>query len=533
MRREVYGKALRCARIIAIGLMVGLFGGVHVLHAATLTVNDLEGEAVNDNCQLREAMMAIVSESDVPDCLNTGGAYGNEDRIEFDANITETTIFLESALPTITKSLTIAAPAQPIIVRKSGGPLFAIFTIDSPAGGIVVSISGLTISFGSGGSNGGGISIAAGDTLNLDACVISDNTVGNRGAGILNSGTINISDCTITRNTATTHGGGIYNKSGGTVNITNSTISDNTAGVFDGGGLYSQGGTVNLSNVTISGNDSSRDGGGVFVEDGIANLNNVTIADNHAGAGAADSGGGVMLENGTLSMANTIIANNTAGGPGPDCWADPSPAITSLDYNLIGTTADCLISGEVAHNVTGDPLLGPLQDNGGPTLTHAISESSPAFDSGNPDTPDGTAPRCMATDQRGTARPQHGRCDIGAYEIEYCGNGVTDEGETCDDSNEANGDCCSAICQFEAAGSACDDGDPCTPNDACNDSGVCAGGTSTCGDGGGGDGDGTGDASLGGGCSILPGTEGNLGFVGMLAALAMLGVSRRRRGRGA
>jgi cysteine-rich repeat protein len=54
-----------------------------------------------------------------------------------------------------------------------------------------------------------------------------------------------------------------------------------------------------------------------------------------------------------------------------------------------------------------------------------------------------------------------------------CGNGVIDAGEQCDDANTISGDCCSASCQLEAAGSTCtDDGDACTA-DTCDGSGVC------------------------------------------------------------
>lgn len=66
-----------------------------------------------------------------------------------------------------------------------------------------------------------------------------------------------------------------------------------------------------------------------------------------------------------------------------------------------------------------DPMLGPLQNNGGPTLTQALLDGSPAIDSGNPSgCTDGNG-QLLTTDQRGYPRPDHedtGGCDMGAYE---------------------------------------------------------------------------------------------------------------------
>ncbi|HJX38325.1 MAG TPA: choice-of-anchor Q domain-containing protein, partial [Anaerolineae bacterium] len=69
-------------------------------------------------------------------------------------------------------------------------------------------------------------------------------------------------------------------------------------------------------------------------------------------------------------------------------------------------------------DITGvSPNLGPLQDNGGATLTHALLPCSPALDAGNPAAPGSGGAACASTDQRGTSRPQGSRCDIGAYEV--------------------------------------------------------------------------------------------------------------------
>ena len=94
---------------------------------------------------------------------------------------------------------------------------------------------------------------------------------------------------------------------------------------------------------------------------------------------------------------------------------DFSGVLTSEGYNLIQNTNGCTIVGDQTGNIYGaDPLLGPLQDNGGPTWTHALLAGSPAIDAG----PTNTSP---SVDQRGMLRPQGPAEDIGAFE---CQSGV-------------------------------------------------------------------------------------------------------------
>jgi len=56
----------------------------------------------------------------------------------------------------------------------------------------------------------------------------------------------------------------------------------------------------------------------------------------------------------------------------------------------------------------------------------------------------------------------------------FCGNGVVESGEQCDDGNGVSGDCCSGACAIEPDGSVCDDGDVCSAASACS-AGVCVG----------------------------------------------------------
>jgi hypothetical protein len=126
-------------------------------------------------------------------------------------------------------------------------------------------------------------------------------------------------------------------------------------------------------------------------------LTNVTINDNYA-----SDGGGIFNSLQTLSLRNSIVANNHGG----NCTIF-SGFVTSLGHNLDdGNTCDFTAPGDI---ININPLLGPLANNGGPTMTHALLIGSPAIDTADPAT-------FPATDQRGVVRPQGKGPDIGAYE---------------------------------------------------------------------------------------------------------------------
>jgi len=208
------------------------------------------------------------------------------------------------------------------------------------------------------------------------------------------------------------YGGGIYNM--GNLSITRSSIQDNIA--LDGGGL-SNNGTLNLNNTTISNNQASLIGGGIINSNDLT-LNNTTISGNSAGG---YTGGGIVNWGGSTSIANSILGGNTTANFGPDCYTPYGP-IMSSGYNLIGNSSNCSFSSTMGDQVGTstspiNPRLGPLQDNGGGTLTHALLAGSPAIDHGNPAIPGSSSNNaCLVTDQRGIIRPVGLRCDIGAYE---------------------------------------------------------------------------------------------------------------------
>ena len=246
--------------------------------------------------------------------------------------------------------------------------------------------------------------------------IITGNTASS-GGGINNwGGTMNVANSTISSNSATDNGGGINNSSG-TMNVANSTISSNSASSY-GGGINNLNGTMNVANSTISSNFASSYGGGINNDMGAMNVANTTITGNTASTGSGLSSRGLFYYNpdtyfsftdfATVSISNSIIAQNYRN---KDINIDTLTSSTSQGYNLIGNGAGV----EQIFNKTGDqkgtatnPLnakLGPLQNNGGLTKTHALLVGSPAINKGK---------TTLTKDQRGYNR--NGVADIGAYE---------------------------------------------------------------------------------------------------------------------
>ena len=341
------------------------------------------------------------------------------------------TITLTSGELGISKNLTILGPGQSVLTI-SGNQASRVFNVSN---GAVVTLDSLTIANGKVTSgNGGGI--LNNGTLTLTNSTLSNNnsSVGstNLGGGIFNSGALTITNSTLSGNSASgginnNFGGGIFNFLGSTLTITNSTLSANSVsgGSFnEGGGIYNRG-TLTITSTTLSGNSASggsdNEGGGIYNQNGAVTLTNSTVAGNSV-PGTFGQGGGIVNNGGTANALNTIIAKNT-GVNGPDA----SGSFTSLGHNLIGI-ADGFTIG-FTNGVNGDqvgsfisprdPLLGALQNNGGPTMTLALLPGSPAIDHGanaavtNP--PFSGPP---FTDQRGTGfnRIVNSTVDIGAFE---------------------------------------------------------------------------------------------------------------------
>jgi hypothetical protein len=184
--------------------------------------------------------------------------------------------------------------------------------------------------------------------------------------------------------------GGLYLENT-TITMTATTISNNKA--HFGGGLWAgQSAVANLVNVTIANNTADL-GGGVWFANQVTGLFlNVTIAGN-AGDGLNGGDTGVIL-------SNSIVANNVRGSVDgtTDCAKGHGANGPDLQWPSGGTPCTALIT-------TGDPMLGALGDNGGPTATMLPAAGSAAIGKGS---------ACAPTDQRGHTRAS--ACTLGAVE---------------------------------------------------------------------------------------------------------------------
>ncbi|MFN8381038.1 MAG: sortase [Anaerolineales bacterium] len=403
--------------LVILALFLSLLGSAVIFtpaYAAGIVVNTAVDEDTNNaNCSLREAIIAANTDAAYNGCSAGAGT----DTITFAADYTIT--LAGSQLPPITTQMTItgngatktiiqASTCNPVTLPGGCTPATnRVFIINS---GSNATLNDMTVRHGdctscvTGGTEGGGIRNDG--TLTINNSSISDNKA-TTGGGIRNNntGTLTVTDSTLSGNKAVA-GGGIYNI--GTMTVANSTFFDNktTDPAFGGAGFY-QAGVTTVTNSTFFNNTASGRGGAVFLDGpGSATIKNSTLSNNSAGV----AGGGIFLHT-SLTLINTIIANSISGG---DCT---NFGFVVTNINTIIEDGTCNVGTTTLQNFkAGDPNLGSLADNGGPTQTMALQTGSIAIDAGD-------AATCAAApvsnkDQRGVTRPQGAVCDIGAYEVD-------------------------------------------------------------------------------------------------------------------
>lgn len=321
----------------------------------------------------------------------------------------------------------VAAAPRTIIERAAGARPFRLLHHNNAWGAGVV-IQG--ISFRGGSTATGEPNIHGGAIFNRGKMTLVNSTVsGNHapegfGGGIFNEGNLKLLDSTVSENDALADGG-ISNSH--ELWVISSTISNNSSSI-GGGGIGSSWIVRRLTNSTVSGNRVSKGSGGGIFNSGYVHLRNSTVSGN--------SGGGIFnsanpnLTGDPIRLSHTIVAGNLDQDLSPEDCVNNGKPLASLGHNLVGAGTGCPSDGWGDQTV--DPatvfidVLGPLQDNGGPTFTHALLPGSPAIDAGGHRCGDPADPAdsgsVLTTDQRGAPRPVDGdgdgtvNCDIGAFE---------------------------------------------------------------------------------------------------------------------
>lgn len=412
--------------------------------ANTITVDDPRSGGFAGVCTLQDAVAAANTNAAVNGCA--AGAAGL-DTIVFAPGITSVvlTSAMSSASPSCTFGLAVgedlaidggATPGSGVpkvsIQRSSasGTPNFGIVGASlyncgtAPTVKLKLTLSGLTLGNGNNaGSSGGGV---AADILTVRDSVISGNTAAN-GGGIYAFASLAMTSSTVDGNSAVgsgaSGGGGIAGDV--PMTISGSTISRNIAA--GGGGIYAQGGAITIDNSTISGNTGSG------IDTGSIAAYFVTVT--------ANSGAGVLLEVATINNSvaefdDSVIVGNGSPPSANDVQTSAARPITGT-YNYFGSLSTVALNdldAGVRIATCASLNLGPLANNGGGTLTHALLPGSCLIDAGGITSPGG---QLFAHDQRGSGYPRfvNTHADIGAYEFQggpAAVNGVcgTDNGQT-------------------------------------------------------------------------------------------------------
>ena len=423
-----------CRGLLLTSMLV-LAGTVTEARAATFVVDSVSDDAgltactsAPADCSLRGAL------------VNANGA-GGSNVITFDAAVFNPgTITLTSTLPTITGTLSIDGPGASLVTVEGA----AGFGLMAAGTGADLTIRGMTFANANAIASGGALSVTAA-TLTVTRSVFSNNATSGAfgGAVYIESGSVaSFSDTTFSGNAAFGRGGAIYLTGSSTLALSDCTLTGNhtdTSGASAGlgGALNIETSTsATITNSTLTGN-AAVFGGGLHLR-GSVTVTNSTIAGNTATSG----GGGVYNRGVTLELNNSIISGNAQSGGSSQCENVNTGSITNARNSLIEDNLTC-VDGINDNNLTGDPMLGALADNGGPTLTMALHPGSPAIDAGADAlaVDENSAP--LPIDQRGYTRIIGGAVDMGAVESGSSPNFIVDttsdaDLETC---STAPGDC--------------------------------------------------------------------------------------------
>jgi hypothetical protein len=316
-----------------------------------------------------------------------------------------------------------------ITLNEGGGIYFSTqMPHQEPNSSIVIKLDiSNSLIEGNRGDPGGGI-YSEGDLTMTNTTVKANHTKVSGGGGLYTDAVATIDGCLFEDNTG---GGGIESEERGygkvLVTIRNSTISGNQGKV--GGGI-SNSGDMSLAFSTVSNNQASYVGGGISIGEGVGLETLTYILNSTISGNSAPEGGGIYVQGAciythcSLTTTNVTVADNQGGG----IFISGFPSSLRDSLFALNAGGNCSYTTHVTESadlsddltcggfLQADPMIGPLKDNGGPTMTHALMPGSPAIDAG--------VDWGLSTDQRGVKRPLDGdgdgvaKTDIGAYEYD-------------------------------------------------------------------------------------------------------------------
>ena len=321
------------------------------------------------------------------------------------------TITLSSGELVVARNMTITGPGAALLT-VSGNNASRVLSSSNTT----LTVSAMTFaggnSIGSVASGFGGAVLQSGGALTVNDMVITGSTCVFTSSVAVGNGTLNLLRTSISGNTCN-NVSGIYLQDSNAV-LLDSTLSNNTGSSGDAIRTDASNGnnTLTLNNVTISGNTTSTDNSAVRLQPQAGRSISFTATNSTiSGNSTSGPGKGAIWVNGvgthTIVLHSTIVSGNTVNGVANDFEGTVDAA--QSEFNLVGSGSG-LVNG-VNNNQVGidNPLLAPLGNYGGSTLTRTPLPGSPAINAGS----NALAP---ANDQRGVARPQQGTVDIGAVE---------------------------------------------------------------------------------------------------------------------
>lgn len=252
-------------------------------------------------------------------------------------------------------------------------------------------------------------------TLTLNGTSLIRNSAGGDGGAITNLGGLTLQVSYLFRNTANRSGGGIDNSSG-EVAIYQSTLFGNTARGSGGGIFNARRSSTLLVQSTVSGNTAGSNGGGIYNARGAQlGIFQSTLYQN-----GAKTGGGVFdaFEReeppAPITLSNSIVGASRGG--------DFSGDTNDVTLEGVNWVSDDTFGNDDITVFSGNAKLEPIDQNGGPTPTHAPASNSPVINIGNnldiPTNPATGQP--YTVDQRGAGFPRivNEIVDLGAVEFQ-------------------------------------------------------------------------------------------------------------------